>query len=300
MNRPKFIIWTYSFDDTSGGSIAMHLLCRRLIEAGESAFLWDASRPAITASSSLREWLRAIRYQITGRRKDFSTGPFANPVARRSDLAGSIVIYPEVVAGNPLRAANVVRWLLHRPGYHTGVTDFGPKDLFFFYKEAFDDPRFNTDPENQLTLTWMNEAYRRWNHGERTGSAYLLKKGKGRKIVHDQEQSIPIDGLTHGEKARIFNERKYFISYDLYTLYNLYALICGAIPVVVPDENVSKEEWLADEADRYGIAYGFDDIDWAVATRDRMLRRIERIRAGEDEMLGRFVRKCHEAFASGQ
>ena len=108
------------------------------------------------------------------------------------------------------------------------------------------------------------------------------------------------DGLNHEEKARIFNERKYFISYDLYTLYNLYALICGAIPVVVPDENVSKEEWLANEADRYGIAYGFDDIDRAVATRDRMLRRIERIRTGEDEMLGRFVRKCLEAFASGQ
>jgi hypothetical protein len=297
LSGTKFVIWAPSFEDTTGGIIALHLLCQRLNEAGETAMLWPAGKRPLDARSSLREIASAARWELEKKKRGpYSTGPFANPIAERKDLAGAIVVYPEIVQGNPLRSDRVARWLLHKPGYHTGRTDFGQRDLFFHYQDAFQDPRFGADASNKLSLTWLNEAYRHWNTGERAGSAYLLRKGKGRKIVHDLEGSISIDQLTHEEKAQVFNERKYFISYDLYTLYNLYALICGCLPIVVPDENVSKEEWLADEGDRYGIAYGFDDVDRAMATREKMLERIERIRAGEDAMLRSFVSKCREAF----
>lgn len=291
----KFVIWTWAFDERIGGNIALHLLCRRLNEAGETALIWPAERPRPAVRRSLRQVLQTVRWHARYAVKAWRpANPFLNPVAKLQDLDGSVVIYPEIVDGNPLGQPRVVRWLLHRPGHHTGRAAYGANDLFFHYQEAFGE---GTRSENKLAITWLNEAYEHRNFGARSGSCFLMRKGKGRPIVHDLEESVRIDNLLHDEKAEIFNRTKYFFSYDLYTLYNLYALICGCIPVVIPDPAVSKEEWLADEADRYGIAYGLDDLPWAIATRSKMLRRLEGLRTREDEMLHQFINTCRTAFS---
>jgi hypothetical protein len=203
-----------------------------------------------------------------------------------------------MIDGNPLGEPHVVRWLLHKPGHHTGRINFSSRELVFSYLEAFDDLSGEGAKAQRLTLTWLNSAYGLRNNGERTGSAYLMRKGKSRPLVHDLNGSIRVDDLSHAEKARVFNEAEFFYSYDLYTLYNLYALICGCIPVVIPEPGVAKEDWLPEEHDRYGIAYGFEDVDWAISTRPKMLERLAMIRRGEDEMLHEFVRTCRREFSA--
>lgn len=294
MSRPKFIIWALSFDDTSGGSISLHLLCRRLNELGEQALIWEPGRPALTNRLDLREWLMAFRYEIGRTKRLYQRGPFNNPVAKRSDLKDAIVVYPEIVDGDPLGVGKVVRWLLHRPGYHTGRIVYGPDDLFFFYQEAFDDPKLNPFADNRLTLTWLNEAYTDKGSGERSGSAYLMRKGKGRPIVHDLSDSICVDDLTHEARAEVFRRTKYFFSYDLYSMFGIYAALCGCIPVIIPDPALSKEEWTPCETDRYGLAYGLDDVPWAIATRPKLLERLQQVRHEQDQMVKRFVRRCRE------
>jgi hypothetical protein len=295
MTKPIFIIWAPSFDDSSGGVIALHMLCRRLNEIGEHALIWEPGRPAVTSPLELKEWLKAVRYEVGRTKRLYRRGPFSNPVAKRSDLKDAIVIYPEIVEGNPLGVEKVVRWLLHRPGYHTGQVAYGPHDLYFFYQEAFDDPKLNRFPDNRLTLTWFNEAYTDRGSGERSGTAYLIRKGEGRPIVHDLTDSTCVDHLSHEGRAEVFRRTKYFFTYDLYTMYGLYAALCGCIPVVVPDPALSKEDWTPREADRYGIAYGMDDVAWAIATRNILLERVQQVRQEQDEMVRRFVRRCHEA-----
>jgi hypothetical protein len=79
-------------------------------------------------------------------------------------------------------------------------------------------------------------------------------------------------------------------------MYGLYAALCGAVPVVIPDPALSKGAWTPDERDRYGIAYGADDIGWAVATRDKLLARLGALREEQDDMLAGFVDECRRAF----
>lgn len=290
----KFIIWAPSFDDGVGGIIALHLLCKRLNEAGETAMLWPAWRPALTRRSSFRDILRRMRWQWRSRKgASYETAPFGNPLARSADLEGAIVIYPELVTGNPLRSERVVRWLLHKPGFHSGQINFGEHDLFFHYQEAFENPTF---PSRRLTLTWINETYRDLGFMQRSGSTYMLRKGKGRRLVHNLSDSVCVDDMSHEARATIFNRTKYFYCYDLYTMYASYAAVCGSIPIVVPEAELSKEAWVPDERDRYGIAYGMDDIPWALATRDSLLLRIAQVREEQDLMLRDFVHTCQEAF----
>jgi hypothetical protein len=194
-----------------------------------------------------------------------------------------------------LGAEHVVRWLLHKPGHHTGNVEYGASDLFFHYQEAFEDPDY---PSQRLTLTWVNRAYRDFGAPGRSGSSYLLRKGKGREIVHDLTNSTCVDEMTHEERAAVFNRTKYFYCYDLYTMYASYAAACGCIPIVVPVLGMSKEQWVPDERDRYGIAYGNDDIPWALASRDMLLARMRHVQEEQDVLVRDFVRVCRERFFS--
>jgi hypothetical protein len=61
-------------------------------------------------------------------------------------LDRSIVIYPEVVAGNPLRATNVVRYLLNKPGLFTGIgiESYGDKDYYLHFADHFLPPNLTS------------------------------------------------------------------------------------------------------------------------------------------------------------
>jgi hypothetical protein len=82
---------------------------------------------------------------------------------------GDIAIYPEVVPGNPLRARNVVRYLLNKPYFLTGQgIDYGEYDYLTVYSRVIDaelprlcvlfDERYeiekyrNQKKENQLSV----------------------------------------------------------------------------------------------------------------------------------------------------
>lgn len=292
----KFVIVANSFDDRIGGVIVLHLLCQRLVEAGEAAYLWS-SPPRLQFWRNPRRYLGWLRYHIGRRHRLYSTGPFATRHADIADLSGAVVVYPETITGNPLKADKVVRWLLHKPGFHTGVVEYGKDDLLFYYHEAFHDPDLGDYADNRLVVTWWNEEYRQFNHGERAGSCYLVKKGQGRSLTHDLRDSVLVDTLSHREKAEMFNRTKYFYTYDDRTLYARYAALCGCIPIIVPQPGISREEWVLDAEERYGLAYGDEDIEWAITTRPLLLQRIERERAIEDAMLRSFIDKCYARFS---
>ena len=293
----KFVIYAGSFDDRIGGTVALHLLCQRLADAGENSSLWPTDRLRLQFWRTPRRYLGWLRYHLTRQQRLFSKGPFTTRLARSGDLADAVAIYPELVAGNPLGARHVVRWLLHKPGFHTGKVEFGATDLLFYYQDAFHDPALGEYAGQRLTLTWWNTSYQVFNHGDRFGSAYLLRKGRGTPIVHDLHNSVLVDPLTHAEKAKVFNQAKYFYTYDPYTLYSRYAALCGCIPIIVPQPGVTREQWVPCVEERYGLAYGEEDIDWAVSTRHLLLQQIAREQAAETVMLQSFIQQCKTYFA---
>lgn len=291
----KFIIFTPGYDDHSGGIVVLHQLCDRLNKLGYHALLWPLFKPVFNIHKPFKSMYLFLNYFRKTLKYGYGINPKLNtPLATYEDLKDSIVVYPEIVVGNPLESERVVRWLLHKPGFNNGgQIDFGENDLFFYYDKAYDDGRFNRHPDNLLLIiSQRDEVYKVTNHGKREGTCYLLRKGYRRKIVHDLTNSVLIDGLSHEDTAKVFNQVEYCFSYDTYTMYILYAAMCGCIPVVIPEEGVSKEEWQPNEENRYGIAYGFEDRAYAIETRPLLLKRLEKQERESDESVKRFVQKC--------
>ena len=277
--RPKYIVYAPHFDETSGGSIFLHLLVHNLNELGESAAIWPWKAPA---QFSMRNWMRACVRQprliiepALGEKlwPKLRTGPSLNtPQARRGDLTKeSIVIYPEVTLGNPLGAQNVVRWLLYTPGVKEPF-DFTPEELFFRAGAMSDLPDI-TGGAPDLFVWYRNPVYRNEYRPDRKGVCYTLRKGKDKPRIPETEQgnAICIDGMSHEETAEIFNKSSIFYSYDEATFYSQYAALCGCLSIIVPGQYASREDWVAAHPlGRFGVAYGDDDRDHALATMHQM------------------------------
>ena len=297
MSRP-FIVFADSFNENNGGVIALHRLCDLLNRGGRRALLWPSRRPLWDGDRPVASAWRRLRYDARRWRRPYRTrAGFATPVATVADLPGAIVVYAEIVDGNPLRAERVVRWLLHKPGFHSGRINFGASDKFFFYQRAFNDDALNPETDNLLKTVFLrDDVYRQWNFGPRKGSCYLLRKGKGRPLVHDLRDSVCVDKLSHSQMAEVFNRVEMCVSYDPYTMYSHFAALCGCASVIVPEEGVTKEQWYPDPADRLGLAYGFDDIDEARRSQPLLLPWLKAQETTANATVQAFVAKCDGYF----
>jgi len=289
----KFIIWAPSYSEKSGGTLVLHYLCHYLNRAGYEAALWHTGSLVKGGNSWSRicyYYLKALKRMIKGVKR---TSPLLKtPLATNKDLDNAIVVYPETVSGNPLRAKHVVRWFLHNPGFHNERTDYGQNELYFYYQAAFNSDASCGRPAKEFFLNIMLEAFQQKNFGQRSGVCYVLRKGSNRPVYHDLKNGIIVDALSHDEMAKVFNESEYCISYDTQTFYSFYAALCGCKSIVIPEAGVEKEEWRPELQLRYGIAYGEDDLEWADNTRNEMIEYLIKGQLESDAKVREFAKSC--------
>jgi hypothetical protein len=206
----------------------------------------------------------------------------------------TVVVYPELQRGNPLRARNVVRWLL----YHDAgrAYEFGPDEMFFRVDKNFDHPAISGGAPD-LFLYEIHPAYRDHGRTDRTGACYMLRKGKGKPRIPETEGAELLDGKSHEEIAEAFNRCEVFYSYDEATMYSQYAALCGCLSIVIPGDYPSRDAWVEGyEIARYGIAYGLDDVEHARSTMHLVRPLLERREQEGLETVRAFVALTRERF----
>ncbi len=286
----KFLVTAGDYYGLSGGVMAMHLLCDLLNRSGAEAYICAMlqsaeSRPTspfggiATAAEAWARWHLWRKYRPLVTNPELKTPMLRDVgvVRRSSDWA---VVYPEIVFGNPLGARNVVRWYLHHAGYHSGSAGLNRDELHVRYSDWQRLPQMEWCQvyPGCLRPFKIPAAYAPPAPGTpRQGTAYCLRKGAHREIRHDLRDSVLIDSLDHHEIAAIFRRVKTFISYDLYTTYSVLAVRCGAESIVVPDPQLSEEQWFPREEDRWGVAYGFEQVPRARETAERQRQRLEQL-----------------------
>jgi hypothetical protein len=304
----KFIIFAGSYSDDSGGTVVLHQLCHLLNIYGYEAFLFPAFKTTIVHQEKWFKPILSILYasfkakflRLFKTLQELKT-PIFNKSINNIDEE-YVVIYAEGVTGNPLNAKNVVRWLLHKPGYNYKGVFFVNSELIFPYNPdyliGFSLP-FCKISNLRLYIPLSNLIFYTKFPGlpveKRFGVAYCIRKGSGKALVHHDKDAILIDGLSHSATAEVFRRVKTFISYDSRTAYSVFASLCGADSIVIPDAGVSIDEWIPKEL-RYGLSYGFENIDWARSTRPNLMNMIQNDIRNTEKTIHSFVQEVNEYF----
>jgi len=218
-----------------GGSVALHKLAHNIASLGEKSFIvTDSKNPDYLGEQITEEQGKELAKE-------------------------GIVIYPEVIIGNPLNAEHVMRWILLDVRHTSDYGIFGERDLIYKYAQRFTLRR--EQPVNgELRAMELNLDVFFDRKEERSGTCYLYKKCGHKKNVHP-EDSIFIDSYAQrgGNEylSDMFNYSEALYAYDAATFISVQAALCGCLSIVIPDENVSAEKWYSEfPYFKYGIAYG--------------------------------------------
>lgn len=285
-----------------GGTIVLSLLCKLLREKGIDARIFYVHDFPSSNTNMFKFWIRwtiysfkyhlkRYLYQILRKTRKMDGVSFQEfeyyPIEHSSlkeqcfpffNKKKTIVVYPEVVYGNFLRANNVVRWLLYYYKWKD-LQSYDSSDLFICYRQLFNDWELNPQGYEIKLVSFDSNLYRQYNFKDRAGNCYVLRKGANRKDLPSSFDGPVIDyGMKEAEIVEIFNTHKFCYLYDTQTFYAKIAAVCGCIPIVVLEPGKSKEDYLkGEEISMLGVAYGdsSEEIKKAIDTREALIKSLD-------------------------
>lgn len=311
----KFVI--VSFRQSCGGPIVLHALCKYLADLGYDSKIFYADNFVYKKENKYSFWVSWLKYTIKDFIKLIIVKLNKNAIKKNPSRymgydyqpvngckrkytpfvdKNTIVIYPEITYGNFLKTKNVVRWLLYYNKIYNmeNPDSYDKDDLFFCYREIFNDDVLNPDCNKLQTPYYNLELYKQTNFGKREGKCYIIRKGKNRSDLPKHFDGIIIDNLSEYEIVDIFNKSEVCISYDTQTAYSKIASICGCLSIVVPEAGKTKEDYLSTDDFSYGVAWGWnkEEIEYAQSTRSNLIDMYEQLNSNGIEMTKKFAEKC--------
>jgi hypothetical protein len=190
------------------------------------------------------------------------------------DIDNTVAIYAENEPGNPLEAKHIARWIMMNPKDDLGDTKYSSNEHLFLYNGFYTvNDCYKDQIKGLLTSIDMNYHLQIYtdHHVERTGGAYIIRKGINKPHDKHPANFIKIDDelvkFTDKEKAKYLNGIKTFISYDPASFISVQAALCGCEVIVIPDDDGEFTiENLKQNHRLHGVAYGLDDLPWARET----------------------------------
>ncbi|NTV91345.1 MAG: glycosyltransferase family 2 protein [Clostridiales bacterium] len=185
----RYIIVTPTYNHRSAGIKVLYELQKWLIRSGKDAIVFNLNAP----------------YPIN---------------------EDDIVVYPEIVPGNPLGANRVVRYILNEPGKLGGTTEYDENEILVAYTEHFS--RYSKGI--YLEIPVIEDFF--YDKGlERTVDCFYV--GKGSNTRHPStETCIEITAFwpeKRQELAELLNRTRILYSYDDCTHLLTEARLCGCI-----------------------------------------------------------------------
>lgn len=259
--RHPYYIVAPPYTRTSAGVRVLHMLCHALNRRGQTAFI---------------SLYPAMPWQHRQVAPDLLT-PLLTPAVIRSHFERGltpVLVYPEVISGNPFDGPCVVRYVLNVPGLLGGSENYAPEELCFSYSKVLAD--MTPVPENVLFLpaTDTQVFCTLPDQPKRQGScfyAYKYKSAHQGALFDITKNSIEItrdlpDSQTPQELADLFRRSEVFYTYEN-TALATEAVLCGCPAVFLPNPYLS-EIIAVKELGPEGYAWGADpaEVERARAT----------------------------------
>lgn len=210
-------------------------------------------------------------------------------MAYESHTVGNIVVYPEIVTGNPLGESRIVRWKLNR----AALPDDGMTVVWVPGMESVHGvPILTVDViERDLWVPY---------HGPREGVAYWVGKGRlaGSKVP---DGAVEITRKSHPDRvglASFVRRLDYLISFDPFTMLTTEAIVSGT-PVLI---HAGDNQWQRDDIERAawttaGVAWSEDELEFARSDVWKAWTEYEFLRSVFQGRIDRFVKESQRRFA---
>lgn len=270
----KFIICSFTYNPRWGGIIALHKLGMELSQLGYEVNLLadktiEGSNCTLRSETEIHELLK---YD-----------------------SSYIVVYPEIIKGNPWAAKHIVRWVLYYSGVNGGDVEYDPTEIIFCYNKLFVKGTKYEDASVLFTFNSNKEIFKDLGL-KRSGDCYLIKKGANKDFKIPNGATI-IDQITvdnpniNLDLLEVFNKHERFISLDHASYHSVQAALCGCTSIVIPEEGTLKDEWL-DKMPlmKYGVAYGLNDTERANKTQDKVLTNLIELENKAKESIKSFIK----------
>jgi len=248
MNKIPIIVWGFRYNASSGGTMVLHKLCHMLREMGEEAYMWIA---------------------------ELNLGPGALSPAYNTPMANGkvdpkkcVVIYPEIVTDNPLKAKVVVRWILYTPGGFGPLVVPASNDFVFYYEQHFW-PQGETLNHLRVFEPRLDKFNFTSDATIRSGGCFINRKGSKKPRIPETNNCLELYHTGIDYEISIFRSKEVFYSYDTTTVASLHAAICGCLSIIIPEDGLTADEFRKRvPLFRYGVAYGLseDEINYAKRT----------------------------------
>ncbi|OGC23690.1 hypothetical protein A2291_04225 [candidate division WOR-1 bacterium RIFOXYB2_FULL_42_35] len=263
-----YIIWAPPYFHRSAGIRVLHKLAYLLNKAGQRTFIYiNKTNP---------KW----RVPRISKRK-----------AQKLIKLGAIVVYPEIVAGNPLGAKTVARYILNNPGLLGGEKTYDQAEILFCYGKHLLQPgmtedRILTIPAIRTDIFYRDDKVKR-------DIDYLVYFGKHPAVPGYPKKNIitmtkPSNPVKLGQMLR---RCKKLISYDNLTALTTEATLCGCPVVMIPDGFRKRSDLENAEFGFNGIAWGESPEEWseALASLDQAPKILEQVTQQTEKCLQSFI-----------
>lgn len=274
--RRPYYIETPPYRRSSAGIRVMHMLCHVLNRLGEEAYVFTSEV-----------------------NPDLNTPTVTEDVVRRHLQAGRepIVVYPEIVSGNPRRAKSVVRYVLNVPGLIGGDKTFADTELIYAYGQNL--LPANAPPGNVLFFPSVDSSLfnNRDNPLDAQRQGILVYPGRHLNALKEHPE------LAHGtvitstwpasrsELAALMRRSEMLYCFES-TAIALEAVLCGCPAVVLRSPLFDGNAISSAELGREGMAFSDapEEIDYARRTVGQMQATYQRLEETFWVKLQQFIR----------
>jgi hypothetical protein len=258
----------------TGAVVALHKLAYKIAERGHYAYTFckpEYPHPNI-------QQIQSTIVSQDGFIENFTWEHFTYP------LNNTVVLYPQITGGNPFNVKNVARWIMYDTE-KINEASYGINDELFNFMNF---KTYSGIPDKKLTvLDYKFDDLYITNTGKRNGLCFINHKNipPSGTVFKELGATNLTEWRTKGGYTYLreqFNKYEYMLTYDQASFYSVAAGLCGCKVIILNAEHpyeftnnantdsldfkfglTPTEFRLKTPLLMYGVAYGWDDIQWA-------------------------------------
>jgi hypothetical protein len=259
----KFLIAARPFNHQSFGVVTLHKIFEQLLLLGfeaEIIFFEGDGKDCKWGFSRNSEYYRPGAQLPPPRNYE----KYINSI-----VSNGILIYPEIIFGNPLGAKNVVRYMLNKEGaLKSWGMNAASNDFFLTHSQLYRDT-YHFALFNPPDITWLNSIEINDLDMRSMDVSYI---GKGSKYGFTKIPNGTLEITREWPKSQtqlrlLLNNSRYFFCFDSLSATAFEAVACGAIPFVFPGGPIPIEK-LRNGLDGLPYYSGFAELDENMNIRD--------------------------------